>query len=450
VDGLAQYLPLILLLALVALGAAILMVLRRRRSAAEASTIRVIGVGGGGSNAVDAMVRAGTRGVAFIACNTDAQALAQASARRRLRIGRAATRGLGAGGDPDVGRQAAEEDSDRIARAVADADLLFVTAGLGGGTGSGAAPIVARLGREAGALTIGVVTRPFAFEGVKRRLIAEAAVESLRGTVDALIVIPNDRVRNVVDEGTPLLDAFAAVDEVLCRGVQGVIDIITKPGLVNLDFADVRAVLADGGLALMGTGTAAGPDRAAVAAREAIASPLLETDIGGAQAVLFNVTGGQGMTLAEVTAAADAIRADADPDASVVFGASFDETLGDEVRVTVVATGLRGRPAAADRSGEIESVRTMRQPGVEVPARARAPRPARTPAVDGHPAPLGNGRPLPTPAAVATARADPTASEPVPTAPEPPPTGQGPVRVERRLADDLEVPSFLRRRRTDR
>ncbi|HYX12085.1 MAG TPA: cell division protein FtsZ, partial [Candidatus Acidoferrum sp.] len=262
-DGLAAYLPLILFLAVVALGAGVWTVIKSR-SIAPTGQIRVIGLGGGGSNAVNSMVRSGTRGVDFIACNTDVQALAGSAAKNRLRIGRAVTRGRGAGGDPDVGRRAAEEDADRIGRALAGSELVFVTAGLGGGTGSGAVPVVARLAAEQGALTIGIVTRPFAFEGEKRRAVANAAAEELRGAVDALIVIPNDRVRMVVDDATSILEAFAAVDEVLSEGVRGVMDIITKPGLVNLDFADVRAVLADGGIALLGTGVAEGPDRAAV------------------------------------------------------------------------------------------------------------------------------------------------------------------------------------------
>ena len=253
--------------------------------------IRVIGVGGGGSNAVNRMIRAEMMGVEFIACNTDAQALLQSDAPHKIRIGDKVTRGLGAGGDPTIGQRAAEEDSEKIAEALEDSDMVFITAGLGGGTGSGAAPVVAQIAKESGALTIGVVTKPFAFEGNKRKLVAEKAAEELKAQVDTLITIPNDRLKDVVQKNTSILDAFRVVDDVLRQGVQGISDIITVPGLINLDFADVRAIMKDAGSALMGIGRASGENRAVEAARQAIASPLLEVDIAGAQGILFNITG---------------------------------------------------------------------------------------------------------------------------------------------------------------
>ena len=253
--------------------------------------IRVIGVGGGGSNAVNRMIRAEMMGVEFIACNTDSQALLQSDAPHKIRIGDKVTRGLGAGGDSTIGQRSAEEDSEKISEALADSDMVFITAGLGGGTGSGAAPVVAQIAKEGGALTIGVVTKPFAFEGNKRKLVAEKAAEELKAQVDALITIPNDRLKDVVQKNTSILDAFRVVDDVLRQGVQGISDIITVPGLINLDFADVRAIMKDAGSALMGIGRATGENRAVEAARMAIASPLLEVDINGAQGILFNITG---------------------------------------------------------------------------------------------------------------------------------------------------------------
>jgi cell division protein FtsZ len=304
--------------------------------------IRVIGVGGGGSNAVNRMIRAEMMGVEFIACNTDAQALLQADAPHKIRIGDKITRGLGAGGDAAIGQRAAEEDSEKIGQALVESDMVFITAGLGGGTGSGAAPVVAQIAKESGALTIGVVTKPFAFEGAKRKLIAERAAEELKAQVDTLITIPNDRLKDVVQKNTSILDAFRVVDDVLRQGVQGISDIITMPGLINLDFADVRAIMKDAGSALMGIGRASGENRAVEAARQAIASPLLEVDIQGAQGILFNITGSSSLSLYEVTEAAEEIRAAADPEANIIFGTSFNERLGDEVMITVIATGFDG------------------------------------------------------------------------------------------------------------
>jgi cell division protein FtsZ len=302
--------------------------------------IRVIGVGGGGCNAVNRMIRAEMMGVEFIALNTDAQALLQSDAPHKIRIGDKITRGLGAGGDPGIGARAAEEDQEKIYEVLKDSDMVFITAGMGGGTGSGAAPVIAEIARDLGALTIGVVTKPFSFEGAKRRLNAEKATELLREKVDTLITIPNDRLKDVVQKNTSILDAFRVVDDVLRQGVQGISDLITVPGLINLDFADVRTVMKDAGSALMGIGRASGENRAAEAARQATASPLLEISITGAQGILFNITGGADLGLFEVNEAAEIIKETADPEANIIFGTVIDERMGDEVTITVIATGF--------------------------------------------------------------------------------------------------------------
>jgi cell division protein FtsZ len=302
--------------------------------------IRVIGVGGGGSNAVNRMIRAEMMGVEFIACNTDAQALLQSDAPHKIRIGDKITKGLGAGGDPSIGSRAAEEDQEKIYEVLKDSDMVFITAGMGGGTGSGAAPVIAEIARDLGALTIGVVTKPFSFEGARRRLNAEKATETLREKVDTLITIPNDRLRDVVQKNTSIVDAFRVVDDVLRQGVQGISDLITVPGLINLDFADVRTVMKDAGSALMGIGRASGENRAAEAARQATASPLLEISITGAQGILFNITGGANLGLFEVNEAAEIIKETADPEANIIFGTVIDERMGDEVMITVIATGF--------------------------------------------------------------------------------------------------------------
>ena len=328
--------------------------------------IRVIGVGGGGSNAVNRMIRAEMMGVEFIACNTDSQALLQSDAPHKIRIGDKVTRGLGAGGDSSIGQRSAEEDSEKIAQALADSDMVFITAGLGGGTGSGAAPVVAQIAKEGGALTIGVVTKPFAFEGNKRKLVAEKAAEELKSQVDALITIPNDRLKDVVQKNTSILDAFRVVDDVLRQGVQGISDIITVPGLINQDFADVRAIMKDAGSALMGIGRASGENRAVEAARMAIASPLLELDINGAQGILWNITGSSNLSLFEVQEAAEAIKEAADPEANIIFGTSFNERLGEEVMVTVIATGFDGgrkrHSSAREATGVMDTSASIRQP----------------------------------------------------------------------------------------
>jgi len=308
------------------------------------AVIKVVGVGGGGTNAVNRMVDAGLAGVEFIAVNTDAQALLMADADVKIHIGSKATRGLGAGADPNVGQAAAQESRDELKEALKGADMIFVTAGEGGGTGTGGAPIVAELGRELEALTVGVVTKPFGFEGRMRADQAEQGIESLRERVDTLIVIENDRLLQVVEKRTPVTEAFRIADDILRQGVQGITDLITVPGLVNLDFADVRTIMRDAGSALMGIGAASGENRAAEAARTAVSSPLLEQSVDGATGILLNITGGTELGLFEVNEAAEVVTGAADANANVIFGAVIDETLGDEVRVTVIATGFGGRP----------------------------------------------------------------------------------------------------------
>jgi len=313
------------------------------------ASIKVVGVGGAGSNAVNRMIAAGLRGVEFIAINTDVQALALSQAERKIHIGAKLTRGLGAGGNPEVGRQAAEETKDELYEALEGADMVFVTAGMGGGTGTGGAPVVARIAREQGALTIGVVTKPFSFEGRRRAAAAEEGIRNLKEQVNTLITIPNDRLLQLVDRSVSMVEAFRVADDVLRQGVQGIADLITVPGLINLDFADVRTVMAEAGSALIGIGVASGEDRAVRAARTAISSPLLETSMDGARGVLLNVTGGLDLGLVEVNEAAQIIAEAADPDANIIFGAVIDEGLRDEVRITVIATGFdaaRPKPAA--------------------------------------------------------------------------------------------------------
>jgi len=305
--------------------------------------IRVVGVGGAGSNAVNRMIRAELIGVEFMAVNTDAQALVKSHAPTRIRIGDAISRGLGAGGDAAVGERAAQEDLENLRAALAGSDLVFVTAGMGGGTGSGAAPVVARVAKELGALTIGIITKPFAFEGKRRAAVAEAAAAELRKHVDTLIVIPNERLLNVVSRQTSMEDSFRIADDVLRQAVQGVSDVITVPGIINLDFADVRTIMRDAGTALMGIGRASGENRARTAAELAIASPLLEVDIRGATGVLVNVAASSTVTLHEVNEAVNHITERADSEANIIFGTSLDETLGDEIQITVIASGFTQR-----------------------------------------------------------------------------------------------------------
>lgn len=302
--------------------------------------IKVVGVGGGGCNAVNRMIEEGISGIEFVAINTDAQALMKSGATTRVRIGDKATRGLGAGGDPKVGQAAAEESAEELYEVLKGSDMVFVTAGLGGGTGTGAAPIVAQIAKEIGALTIGVVTRPFDFEGAKRSKNAQEGSVRLKEHADTLIVIPNDRLLQIVDKRVPLTNAFALADDVLRQGIQGISELITIPGLINLDFADVRTIMSEGGAALMAVGRATGEDRARVAAEQAISSQLLDVTINGAHGILFNVTGGSNLSLFEVNQAAAIIKETAHPDVNLIFGAVIDENMGDEIRITVIATGF--------------------------------------------------------------------------------------------------------------
>ncbi|MDN5293521.1 MAG: cell division protein FtsZ [Eubacteriales bacterium] len=309
------------------------------------ANIKVVGVGGGGSNAVNRMIMAGLKGVEFIAINTDAQALSRSQAPQKIQIGAKLTKGLGAGANPEIGKKAAEESREELVKALKGADMVFVTAGMGGGTGTGAAPIVAEVAKEVGALTVGVVTKPFTFEGKKRMTQAEQGIANLKSKVDTLITIPNDRLLQVIDKHTSIVEAFRIADDVLRQGVQGISDLIAVPGLINLDFADVKTIMQETGTALMGIGVASGENRAAEAARMAISSPLLETSIEGARGVLLNITGGSNLSLFEVNEAAEIIASAADPEANIIFGAVIDEEMEDEVRVTVIATGFDHRPA---------------------------------------------------------------------------------------------------------
>jgi len=302
--------------------------------------IKVIGVGGGGQNAVNRMIAEGLLGVEFISVNTDQQALMLSNAPMRVRIGDKVTRGLGAGGNPDLGEKAAEESSDELYSIMKGADMVFITAGMGGGTGTGAAPVIARISKELGALTIGVVTRPFSFEGTPRMRASEAGIEKLKEHVDTLIVIPNDRLLDIVDKRASLQQSFRTADDVLRQGIQGISEVITTPGLINLDFADVRATMSEGGAALMAVGTASGEGRARTAAEQAITSSLLDVTIDGARGILFNITGGPDMSLFEVNEAASLIKGSAHPDCNVIFGAVIDETMKDQIRITVIATGF--------------------------------------------------------------------------------------------------------------
>jgi cell division protein FtsZ len=398
--------------------------------------IKVIGVGGGGGNAVNTMVAARLEGVEFIAANTDTQALAANRAGQKLQLGKTLSRGLGAGANPERGREAALEQKEAIAEAMAGADMVFVTAGMGGGTGTGAAPIVADIARQTGALTVGVVTRPFLFEGNRRRKQAEAGIAELKGAVDTLIVIPNQRLLSVAGESMSLADAFKRADEVLLHAVQGISDLVAVHGLVNVDFADVRTIMGEQGLALMGTGRAAGERRAAEAMQAAISSPLLEdVTIDGATGLLVNITGGPSLTLHEVNEAVTMAQSAADPDANIIFGSVIDERMEDQVKITVIATGFQGREATS-RAGQPRQVALP----------ALAPKAALAPAP---PAELVReaARPLP-PRAAAPAPARPS-PPPVPRRVEPP---RRPERAERdpkafRALDEdqYDIPAFLRR-----
>ena len=302
--------------------------------------IKVIGVGGGGNNAINRMVEGGLKGVEFLAVNTDKQALFLSKANMKIQIGDKLTKGLGAGSDPDIGQKAAEENRDEIAEALKGSDMVFVTAGMGGGTGTGAAPVVAAVAKELGILTVGVVTKPFTFEGRKRMVQAEKGIAQLKENVDTLIIIPNDRLLQVIQKNTSMVEAFKMADDILRQGVQGISDLIAVPGLVNLDFADVKTIMLNTGIAHMGTGRATGENRAEEAAKQAVHSPLLETSIEGARGVLLNITGGSDLGLLEVNAAAELVQKSADPEANIIFGAVIDESLNDELLITVIATGF--------------------------------------------------------------------------------------------------------------
>lgn len=393
--------------------------------------IRVIGVGGGGSNAVNRMIRAELMGVEFISVNTDAQALLQSDAPNKIRVGDKITRGLGAGGDPSIGQRAAEEDSEKIADSLRESDMVFITAGMGGGTGSGAAPVIAEIARDMGALTIGVVTKPFQWEGARRRLNAEKSAEMLRDKVDTLITIPNDRLKEVVGPETSIVDAFRVVDDVLRQGVQGISDLITVPGLINLDFADVRAVMRSAGSALMGIGRASGPDRAGEAAREAINSPLLEVNISGAQGVLFNVTGGTELGLYEVDEAAEIVREMADPEANIIFGTVIDERMGDDIQITVIATGFDSTRRTDIYSTSASAVAASTEAGLENRDYMRELERQRTAAGD-QDAETGTSDDGAKAAVAVPVSADEPASVPSGSAGE---------------AEDLDIPAFLRRGR---
>jgi len=365
-----------------------------------AARIKVVGVGGGGSNAINRMVDIGLPGVEFIACNTDAQALSLSDASIRIQLGPKLTRGLGAGGSAEIGKKAAEEDLDPIKEALQGADMVFITLGMGGGTGTGAAPVVAEVAREMGALTIGVATKPFSFEGRKRSLNGENGLKSLREKVDALIIIPNDRLLQIADSNLTLVQAFRLADDVLRQGVQGITDMITLPGIINLDFADVRTIMSKSGTALLGVGHGRGADRVVMAAQEAIASPLLEVGIDGATGILLNITGGDDMTILEVNRAAEIVGDSADPDAQIIFGTSISPGLREEIQITVIATGF-DQPVSSDRSlstsrgGSVGASRSARDRNLQ----ARRP-------------------------------------------PPPPPPPPEPVE------EDLDIPSFLRRKKS--
>ncbi|GAA0323899.1 cell division protein FtsZ [Actinoallomurus spadix] len=466
------------------------------------AVIKVVGIGGGGVNAVNRMIEEGLKGVEFIAINTDAQALLMSDADVKLDVGRELTRGLGAGANPDVGRKAAEDHREEIEEVLKGADMVFVTAGEGGGTGTGGAPVVANIARSLGALTIGVVTRPFSFEGKRRAMQAEAGIETLRDEVDTLIVIPNDRLLSISDRQVSVLDAFKAADQVLLSGVQGITDLITTPGLINLDFADVKSVMSGAGSALMGIGSARGDDRSVAAAEMAISSPLLEASIDGAHGVLLSISGGSDLGLFEINEAAQLVSNAAAPDANIIFGAVIDDALGDEVRVTVIAAGFDeirpqhapapqaepkrlspSRPAVA--TPPVTPPRPVTPPAAPPPAPPRvsavpAPVPAPhrepgpLPGVDGKPVEAKQDQPKAEPPKPADTKPEPVADKPAestadggPTPPRPV-SGESAVRpkvprpaneptaarlgtdpVRRRPVvfdedDDLDVPDFLK------
>ena len=368
----------------------------------QVANIKVVGVGGGGSNAVNRMIDAGLPGVEFIACNTDAQALVISDAKIRIQIGDKLTKGLGAGANCEIGEKAAEEDRDKLAESVEGADMVFITAGMGGGTGTGAAPVLAEIAREQGALTVAIVTKPFAFEGRRRGMVAEHGIKKLKEKVDTLIVIPNDRLLQIADANTSMVEAFRLADDVLRHGVQGITDLITVPGLINLDFADVKTIMQSSGSALMGIGRGTGDDRSTTAAQSAISSPLLEATINGATGVLINITGGQDLGILEVNQAAEIISDAADQDAEIIFGTAINPEMKDEVKITVIATGFD-----RERSSSMPGVAQQRRAPVAALSKDK----------------LGQMK-----------------------AAAPPPGTTAPATPDNQ-EDDLDIPSFLRRRR---
>lgn len=394
--------------------------------------IKVVGIGGGGSAAINRMISDNIKGVEFLVVNTDMQALGQSLAGTKIAIGKTITRGLGAGMNPEVGRRAAEENQNEIRNALNSADMVFLTCGLGGGTGTGAIPEVAKIAKDIGALTVAVVTKPFSFEGAQRRRLAEEGFEKLLQHVDAIITIPNDRVLQIIDKKTSLLDAFAVVDDVLRQGVQGIAELITVPGLINVDYADVKAIMENSGSALMGIGRATGENRAVEAAKQAIASPLLELSIDGARGILFTITGGTNMSMHEVAEAAKVITGSADEDAKVIFGASVDDAMGEEIRITVVATGFdsRERRKISPDSVEVQAQGTwtpssyLRVREDEDRARQQKPKMTFTPPPPSPPPPVF--KPI---------------SKPPP--PPPPPPAARPHQTEE---DEIEIPAFIRKK----
>ncbi|WP_330472976.1 cell division protein FtsZ [Terrabacter sp. C0L_2] len=429
------------------------------------AVIKVVGIGGGGVNAINRMIEVGLKGVEFIAINTDAQALLMSDADVKLDVGRELTRGLGAGADPEVGKKAAEDHAEEIEEVLKGADMVFVTAGEGGGTGTGGAPVVARIARQLGALTIGVVTRPFTFEGRRRANQAESGIGSLREEVDTLIVIPNDRLLSISDRNVSMMDAFRSADQVLLSGVQGITDLITTPGLINLDFADVKSVMQGAGSALMGIGSARGEDRAVQAAELAISSPLLEASIDGAHGVLLSIQGGSDLGLFEINEAARLVQEAAHPEANIIFGAVIDDALGDEVRVTVIAAGFdSGGPTQRHDDRALGQVMGRPQQAQQQrPAAAPAPQQPQQHQTNGVPQPASQqmhaapvqqhqpqqhqqhqpqGQQLPTQQpATAPAQQQPQHHAPAPAAQ---PVQQPPRQVTFDEGDDLDVPDFLK------
>jgi cell division protein FtsZ len=398
------------------------------------AVIKVVGIGGGGVNAINRMIEVGLKGVEFIAINTDAQALLMSDADVKLDVGRELTRGLGAGANPDVGRKAAEDHREEIEEVLKGADMVFVTAGEGGGTGTGGAPVVANIARSLGALTIGVVTRPFTFEGRRRANQAEDGIAGLRDEVDTLIVIPNDRLLSISDRQVSVLDAFRSADQVLLSGVQGITDLITTPGLINLDFADVKSVMSEAGSALMGIGSARGDDRAVAAAEMAISSPLLEASIDGARGVLLSISGGSDLGLFEINESAQLVSEAAHPEANIIFGAVIDDALGDEVRVTVIAAGFDGgQPPTRNRDKVLGSYGSREESTSASPAR-----PATQPAEPVRPAFSGLGS--------VTQREEELRPEPVAEVPAQPIAPQVPPArpYQDTAAEELDVPDFLK------